>query len=258
MFHRISSPLLALLCLVLSVTCHAQNKVFCGLNIKNEAVDNSELGVVKHVVKGEFMFRKMEKWRIMAFTEKDAERIVDYFLKKSDVIACQSQPIDKTVKIFAERAEDISIEPSYFKEYVQELEEMGYFIIRFHQSKEVVVFPMNNCTAAISIHDFEQEEAIYTKCPPCERAVKMEIEEIENDSMDVEKVKIIELKDSETEKGLEKDAGKKENSESQEKDMKDKIENSDSKKIIENSMVIDGVIDTVSLKTNIEKKKVKE
>ena len=178
MFKSITSPLLAFLCLVLSVLCQAQNGIYCDLNIKKEAVDNSDLGVVKHVTKGEFMFRKMEKWRVMAFTEEDAATIVDYFMEQENVIACGAEAIDKTVQVFAEKIEGEEAEAnSFFKESVEELEKMGYFIVRFHESDDILVFPMKNCTAAISIHDFEEEGAVIKKCPPCQKNIQIDVEE---------------------------------------------------------------------------------
>ncbi|MGB1241927.1 MAG: hypothetical protein ACPG49_05365, partial [Chitinophagales bacterium] len=166
----IKNPLLVLLCLLLSVFCQAQNEVHCDLKIKEFAVNNSELGVVKYISKGEFIFRKInEDWQILGFTDKDAQRIAEFFLEKERVLACESHYVDKKIKIFAERREYLDDFP--FKEYIDELQEMGYFITSFRSSDEIVVFPMDNCAAAITIHDFEEDMAIYVECPPCGRVI---------------------------------------------------------------------------------------
>ncbi|MGB0929770.1 MAG: hypothetical protein ACPGVB_03280 [Chitinophagales bacterium] len=186
MFTRIKSPLLALLCLLLSVLCQAQNEVYCDLEIKKSAVSNNELGVIKQVIRGEFMFRKMEKWRVVEFTDADADLIVDYFLKQEETIACQAKTIDKTVKVFAMRPEE-GEDPS-FKEHLVTLEEIGYFTVNFRQSNDIVVFPMENCSAAISIRHFEEEMAPYTECPSCGQVVQKD-----RDESDFLKVKDVNL-----------------------------------------------------------------
>ncbi|MFK7904766.1 MAG: hypothetical protein AB8B69_06560 [Chitinophagales bacterium] len=173
----IKSALLVLLCLLLSVFCQAQNEVYCDLKINEFAVNNSELGVVKYVSKGEFIFRKMNKnWRILAFTNEDARLITDFFLEKNRVLACEAHYVDKKVKIFAERRDDSVDFP--FKKCIAELQEMGYFITSFRSSDEIVVFPMGHCAAAITIHDYEEDMAIYVECPPCGRVI------VEEEGMD--------------------------------------------------------------------------
>jgi len=173
----IKNILLVLLCLLLSIFCQAQNEVHCDLKIKEFAVNNSELGVVKYVSKGEFIFRKMNKnWRILAFTNDDAQLIIDFFLEKNRVLACEAHDVDKKVKIFAERRDDSVDFP--FKKYIAELQEMGYFITSFRSSDEIIVFPMDHCEAAITIHDYEEDMAIYVECPPCGQVI------VEEEGMD--------------------------------------------------------------------------
>ena len=179
MTTRISSPLLVSLCLMLSVLCQAQNEAHCNLRLKESVIDNSELGVIKHITKGEFIFRKMKDWRILHFTNEDASFIVDFFLEESQVIACQTHSVDKKVKIFALRGEDMEEFP--FKKHLNELQEKGYFLTSFHKSDDIVVFPLGNCDSAISIHDFEEDMAIYMECPPCGQVLVKDRMEMEDD-----------------------------------------------------------------------------
>ncbi|MEZ4885576.1 MAG: hypothetical protein R3E32_12660 [Chitinophagales bacterium] len=256
---RLISPILVLFSLFFSVLCQAQNEVHCDVKIKTSAVDNSKLGVVKYITKGDFMFRKMKNWRILDFTSQDAQLIVDYFLGKNEVLACQSKHIDKTVKVFVERRENIEEFP--FKECIAELQEMGYFITRFRKSEEIVVFPMQNCTAAMTIHDFEEDMAIYMECPPCGQVVVKDKQIIEDEG-NVLKVNNFNTPEDVEIDSTELDLSIVEEKESIHKKLKAHVKTEKTLvektgEIIDHSKIIEGVIDTSLIEQSMMKEEEK-